>query len=188
MKYAVKLHMFRKAHIHTQLPGSVVNDKLIVSEFPTNMFGNEFFLQPFFLTVATIMFLAKKQGPQSGCLARDRLPITIFLLHTFPSLIGLAGILHSVQKLRVILDKLPRAFDCFLSLYDIHAYIKSLTKAKSNYRGYIENPAHQKFFIHFFIDNSNANISLHTLSCPKSKFRQLKAYRLMFALELSMKK
>ena len=93
MKYAVKLHMFRKAHIHTQLPGSVVNDKLIVSEFPTNMFGNEFFLQPFFLTVATIMFLAKKQGPQSGCLARNRLPITIFLLHTFPSLIGLAGIL-----------------------------------------------------------------------------------------------
>ena len=93
MKYAVKLHMFRKAHIHTQLPGSVVNDELIVSEFPTDMFGNEFFLQPFFLTVTTIMFLAKKQGPQSGCLARDRLPITIFLLHTFPSLIGLAGIL-----------------------------------------------------------------------------------------------
>ena len=61
-------------------------------------------------------------------------------------------------------------------------------KAKSNYRGYIENPAHQKFFIHFFIDNSNANISLNTLSCPKSKFGQLKAYRLMFALELSMKK
>ena len=64
-----------------------------MSEFPTDMFGNEFFLQPFFLTVATIMFLAKKQGPQSGCLARNRLPITIFLLHTFPSLIGLAGIL-----------------------------------------------------------------------------------------------
>ena len=62
------------------------------------------------------------------------------------------------------------------------------TKAKSNYRGYIKNPAHQKFFIHFFIDNSNANISLNTLSCPKSKFGQLKAYRLMFALELSMKK
>ena len=61
-------------------------------------------------------------------------------------------------------------------------------KAKSNYRGYIENPAHQKFYIHFFIDDSNANISLHTLSCPKSKFGQLKAYRLMFALELSMKK
>ena len=61
-------------------------------------------------------------------------------------------------------------------------------KAKTNYRGYIENPAHQIFYIHFFIDNSNANISLHTLSCPKSKFGQLKAYRLMFALELSMKK
>ena len=78
---------------YTQLPGSVVNDELIVSELPTDMFCNEFFLQPFFLTVATIMFLAKKQGPQSGCLARDRLPITIFLLHTFPPLIGLAGIL-----------------------------------------------------------------------------------------------
>ena len=54
--------------------------------------------------------------------------------------------------------------------------------------GISKNPAHQKFYIHFFIDNYNANISLHTLSCPKSKFGQLKAYRLMFALELSMKK
>ena len=69
-----------------------------------------------------------------------------------------------------------------------HFRLSHFTKAKSNYRGYIENPAHQKFYIHFFIDNSNANISLHTLSCPKLKFGQLKAYRLMFALELSMKK
>jgi hypothetical protein len=38
------------------------------------------------------------------------------------------------------------------------------------------------------IDNFNVNISLHTLSCPKLKFGQLKAYKLMFALELSMKK
>ena len=51
-----------------------------------------------------------------------------------------------------------------------------------------KNPGIKKIFIHFFIDDSNANISLHTLSCPKSKFGQLKAYRLMFALELSMKK
>ena len=35
-------------------------------------------------------------------------------------------IAHSVQKLRDIINKLPRTFDCFLSLYDIHAYIKSL--------------------------------------------------------------
>ena len=54
--------------------------------------------------------------------------------------------------------------------------------------GITKNPAIQKFFIHFFIDNSNANISLHTLSCPELKFGQLKAYTLMFALELSMKK
>ena len=51
-----------------------------------------------------------------------------------------------------------------------------------------ENPAIQKFYIHFFIDNSNANMSLHTLSCPKLEFGQLKAYKLMLALELSIKK
>ena len=33
---------------------------------------------------------------------------------------------HSVQKLRVIFDKLLRTFDCFLSLYNIHAYKKRL--------------------------------------------------------------
>ena len=53
--------------------------------------------------------------------------------------------------------------------------------------GITENPAIQIFFIHFFIDNSNANISLYTLSCPKLKFGQLKVKKLMFALELSMK-
>ena len=54
--------------------------------------------------------------------------------------------------------------------------------------GITKNPAHQKFYIHFFIDSFNVNISLHTLSCPKLKFGQLKAYKLMFAFELSMKK
>ena len=62
------------------------------------------------------------------------------------------------------------------------------TKAKSNYRGSAENPAHQNFFIHFFIDNSNVNFILYNLSCPKLKSGQLKVYKLMFALELSMKK
>ena len=32
--------------------------------------------------------------------------------------------------------------------------------------GISKNPAHQKLYIHFFIDNSNANISLYTLSGP----------------------
>ena len=36
------------------------------------------------------------------------------------------GLGHSVQKLIVIFNKLLITFDCFLSLYDIHAYIKSL--------------------------------------------------------------
>ena len=85
--------LYRETSSISYIPGSVVNDKFVVSEFSTDMFGNEFFLQPFFLTVATIMFLAKKQRPQSGCLARNSLPITIFLLHTFSPLIGLAGIL-----------------------------------------------------------------------------------------------
>ena len=63
-----------------------------------------------------------------------------------------------------------------------------MRKAKSNYRGYDQNPANQKIFIHFFIDNFNVNIRLHILSCSKLKFGQLKAYKLMFALELSIKK
>ena len=38
------------------------------------------------------------------------------------------------------------------------------------------------------MDNSNVNFILYTLSCPKLKSGQLKVYKLMFALELSMKK
>ena len=33
---------------------------------------------------------------------------------------------HIVQKLRVIFNKLLYSFDCFLSLYDKHTYIKNL--------------------------------------------------------------
>ena len=51
-----------------------------------------------------------------------------------------------------------------------------------------KNPAHQKFYIHFFIDNSNANISFYTLSCPDFNLGQLKLYKMQFTLELSMKK
>ena len=51
-----------------------------------------------------------------------------------------------------------------------------------------KNPAHQKFYIHFFIDNSNANISFYTLSCPDFNLGQLKLYKMKFTLELSMKK
>ena len=54
--------------------------------------------------------------------------------------------------------------------------------------GIAKNQAIQKFFIHFFIDNSNANISMYALSCPNFNLGQLKAYKLMFALELLMKK
>ena len=51
-----------------------------------------------------------------------------------------------------------------------------------------KNPAIQKIYIHFFIDNSNANISLYTLSCPDFNLGQLKVYKMNFTLELSMKK
>ena len=62
-------------------------------------------------------------------------------------------------------------------------FFKSFKKTRQIIAGTTENPA-----IHFFIDDSNANISLYTLSCPKLKFGQLKVYKLIFALELSMKK
>ena len=51
-----------------------------------------------------------------------------------------------------------------------------------------ENPATQKFYIHFFMDNSNVNFILYTLSCPKLKSGQFKVHKLRFALELLMKK
>jgi hypothetical protein len=54
--------------------------------------------------------------------------------------------------------------------------------------GITKNPATQKFYIHFFIDNSNANISLYALSFPNFNLGQLKVCKLMFTLKLSMKK
>ena len=78
--------------------------------------------------------------------------------------------------------------DCLGSHLFYTLYKIAKTKAKSNYRGSAENPATQKFYIHFFMDNSNVNFILYTLSCPKLKSGQLKVYKLMFALELSMKK
>jgi hypothetical protein len=50
-------------------------------------------------------------------------------------------------------------------------YSRTLLKPKAIIAGITENPATQFLFIHFFIDNSNANISMYTLSCPKLKFR-----------------
>ena len=51
-----------------------------------------------------------------------------------------------------------------------------------------KNPANQKIFIHFFIDNSNANISFYTLGCPDFNLGHFKLYKMKFTLELSMKK
>ena len=79
----------------------------------------------------------------------------------------------------------------FFSFIDQH--FKSFTvdtKGRCNYGvdlWYNQKSSHPKFFIHFFIDNSNANISLYALSCPNFNLGQLKVCKLMFALELSMK-
>ena len=54
--------------------------------------------------------------------------------------------------------------------------------------GITKNPATQKFYIHFFIDNSNANISLYALTCPNFNLGQFKVCKLMFALELTIEK
>ena len=66
-----------------------------------------------------------------------------------------------------------------------------MTKGRCNYGvdlWYNQKSSHPKFFIHFFIDNSNANISLYALSCPNFNLGQLKVCKLMFTLKLSMKK
>ena len=63
-----------------------------------------------------------------------------------------------------------------------------MLKPKAIIAGITENPAIQISFIHFFIDNYNANISLYTLSCPDFNLGQLKVYKMKFTLELSMKK
>ena len=53
---------------------------------------------------------------------------------------------------------------------------------------YNQKSSTPKFYIHFFIDNLNANISLYALSCPNFNLGQLKVCKLMFTLKLSMKK
>jgi hypothetical protein len=60
-----------------------------------------------------------------------------------------------------------------LIVYCPNIYTGSISelKPKAIIAGITENPATQFVFIHFFIDNSNANISLYTLSCPKLKSR-----------------
>ena len=63
-----------------------------------------------------------------------------------------------------------------------------MLKAVAFIVGKSENSAAQNFFIHFSIDNYNANISLYTSSYPKLKFGWLKLYKIMFALQLTMKK
>ena len=76
-----------------------------------------------------------------------------------PTVLGLSG---------------PSSTQCSNPGHDICAiHLAPTTKAKSNYCGSAENPAHQKFCIHFFIDNSNVNFILYNLSCPKLKSGQL---------------
>ena len=55
-----------------------------------------------------------------------------------------------------------------------------VVKPKAIIAGLTENPAAQISFIDFFIDNSNANINLYTLSCPKLKL----GYYLSFEIQL----
>ena len=43
-----------------------------------------------------------------------------------------------------------------------------------------KNPGIKKIFIHFFIDDSNANISLYDLICPNFDLGQLKVWKLSF--------
>ena len=52
-----------------------------------------------------------------------------------------------------------------------------LPKGRCNYGvdlWYNQKSSHPKFYIRFFIDNSNANISLYALSCPNFNLGQLK--------------
>ena len=50
----------------------------------------------------------------------------------------------------------------WLEICNISPYCLCLLKPKAIIAGITENPAAQIFFIHFSIDNSNANISLYT--------------------------
>ena len=48
-----------------------------------------------------------------------------------------------------------------------------------------ENPAAQIVFIHLLNDDSNANISLYTLSCPELKFRLYLRLKVVYAIIVS---
>ena len=83
---------------------------------------------------------------------------------------------------------------CALNLNDIAHLCRvnaRAPKGRCNYGidlWYNQKSSHPKFYIHFFIDNSNANISLYTLSCQNFNLGQLKVCKLMFTLKLLMKK
>ena len=74
----------------------------------------------------------------------------------------------------------------FFSFIDQH--FKSFTvdtKGRCNYGvdlWYNQKSSHPKFFIHFFIDNSNANISLYALNCPKMNFGYYLTFEIIFKL------
>ena len=62
----------------------------------------------------------------------------------------------------------------YVYFYDAVVYVNAqvqkhlIPKGRCNYgvdTVITKNQATQKFYIHFFIDNSNAKISLYTLSC-----------------------
>jgi hypothetical protein len=57
---------------------------------------------------------------------------------------------------------------------------RTLLKEVAFIAGKSENQADKFFFIRFSIDNSIANISFYTLSCPKLKFRYYLTFEIMF--------
>jgi hypothetical protein len=62
----------------------------------------------------------------------------------------------------------------------------SLAKVSLKPKAIIAGPSktqQPKKFIFIFIDNSDANISLFTLSCPDFNLGQLKVYKLKFAYQ-----
>ena len=67
-----------------------------------------------------------------------------------------------ISTSKIVIDK----NNCLVANKDL---CKNAAKGRCNYgvdTVITKNQATQKFYIHFFIDNSNVYISLYTLSCP----------------------
>ena len=103
----------------------------------------------------------------------------VYLLEiTKYDLVRLTKIMNNLVKdLKILSFKVIFYYLKLVESFQKKFYEEYLIKGRCNYGvdlWYNQKSSHPKFFIYFFIDNSNSNISLYALSCPNFNLGQLK--------------